>query len=306
MEASHIAMKDWNAHDLLHGREIPGCAPYELPVNEEVSPDDKSISHDIRESLLSMVATLKLLSRGYYGKIGRGVAGQLNELLSRTVGLIRGMEEYEGKTSLAGGDAMMGAKVLDLAQDIVNPVLEVLSTEIREHPTRVVNRLTRLSGGTIHVKGSELWLRSVFWNLLKNAIQYGDKGGTVVLDAQQDGACCRVNVFNTGTPVPEADRDKLFARFLKSEGGSNGSTRGVGLGLYLVKKIIQQHGGAIWYEAREYGSNVVFTLPAGDPAFTVQTAHQISEANSEATLPVRPRQTPEWEQLPAPRSIRRR
>ena len=68
-------------------------------------------------------------------------------------------------------------------------------------------------------------------------------------------------MYNSGKPVPEKCRPKLFTKFSRIEENNNGNSNGTGLGLYLVKKIIQKHGGDIWYEAKENGSNFVFTLP---------------------------------------------
>jgi signal transduction histidine kinase len=72
-----------------------------------------------------------------------------------------------------------------------------------------------------------------------------------------------LNVFNSGKPIPEDHRDKLFTKFMRfgNNGNGNGILDGMWLGLYLIKTIIQKHGGDIWYEAKENGSNFVFTLP---------------------------------------------
>ena len=71
----------------------------------------------------------------------------------------------------------------------------------------------------------------------------------------------KLNVYNSGEPIPEEYRSKLFTKFTRIIKGNNGNSHGAGLGLYLVKEIIQKHGGDIWYEAKENGSNFVFTLP---------------------------------------------
>ncbi len=69
----------------------------------------------------------------------------------------------------------------------------------------------------------------------------------------------RFTVYNSGDPVPEEYRAKLFS---KSTHGNKGSD-GAGMGLYLINKIMQKRGGNISYEAKEDGSNFVFTFPTG-------------------------------------------
>ena len=219
------------------------------------------LSHDVRGSLVSMSATLKLLSRGYYGKMDEDVANRLNELLSKTTGLIGTTEEYLSFAFSLNGDRNKESEVLDLAQDIIDPVLEELVPEVKSHQILIDNRLDGLPTKKIPIQGDKVWWKAIFRNLLRNAIRYGDQGGTIVLDVEVRGSFCRLNVFNTGKPIPEEYRDRLFTRFMRIGTGNSEDLPGMGLGLSLVKKIIRKQGGDIWYEAKENGSNFVFTLP---------------------------------------------
>jgi len=115
----------------------------------------------------------------------------------------------------------------------------------------------------IFIKANRFWLRTVFRNLLKNAIKYGGKGGAIAIGFEDHGSSYKFNVYNSGKPVLEEYRNKIFAKFASFGNNGNGDESGIGLGLYLVKKIIQNHGGDIWYEAQEDGSNFIFTLPSG-------------------------------------------
>jgi two-component system phosphate regulon sensor histidine kinase PhoR len=58
---------------------------------------------------------------------------------------------------------------------------------------------------------------------------------------------------------------------IENNGNVNGISDGMGLGLYLTKMIVQKHGGDIWYEAKENGSNFVLSLPIGDSQFGVRS-----------------------------------
>lgn len=71
-------------------------------------------------------------------------------------------------------------------------------------------------------------------------------------------------MFNSGEPISEPLRAQLFNKFPLIQENDKG-TKGIGLGLYLIKEIIQRHGSVIWYEAKEDGSNFVFTLPCEEP-----------------------------------------
>jgi signal transduction histidine kinase len=217
--------------------------------------------HDIRGSLISMSATLKLLTRGFYGKMDEGVTNHLKELLSKTISLTGITEEYLSTALSVGGDLGIEVEALDLIQDIINPILEELSLELREHCTQVEYRFDGMSTQRIFIRVNRFWWKTVFRNLLNNAIKYGNPGGTITLGFEDHGAFYRVSVYNSGRPIPEECRNKIFTKFMSFRDNGNGGPDGMGLGLYLLKKIILKQGGDIWYEAEEDGSNFIFTIP---------------------------------------------
>jgi signal transduction histidine kinase len=223
----------------------------------------KAMSHDVRGSLLSISATLKLLSRGYYGKMDEAVVQRIKELFSRTSGLIGITEEYLGRSFSANNDLDAEVESLDLMKDILIPVLRELSAELKGHHLLIDHRLHAISSKPISIRTNRIWLKMIFRNLLGNAIKYGRKEGMIALGFEDQGSCYRLNVYNSGKPIPEQYRDKLFTKFMGNPncGNEKEEASGTGLGLYLIKKAIQKLGGEIWYEAKEEGSNFVFTLP---------------------------------------------
>ena len=229
--------------------------------NEETSNMVKMLSHDLRGSLVSMSATLKLLSRGHYGKMDEAVENKLRELLEGMTHLIGMSEECLGKAFSLDGNVAIKQEVLDLREDIIHPVLEELSSEIRDHHLRIDNRLEHVPPSRIPIKANKVWLKTIFRNLFKYAIRYGDLGGTIAFGFEIHGSSYRLNIFNSGNPIPDGWQDKLFRKVAPIGKNSNRSKDGMGLGLYLIKKIIQKLGGKIWYEAKAHGSNFVLTLP---------------------------------------------
>jgi signal transduction histidine kinase len=238
----------------------PEC---DLSLNEKILNMVKAMSHDVRGSLLSISATLKLLSRGYYGKMDEAVVHRIKELFSKTSGLIGVTEEYLGRSFSVNDDLDTEVESLDLMKDILIPVLKELSPELKGHHLLIDHRLHAMSNKPISIRTNRIWLKMVFRNLLKNAIKYGDKEGMIALGFEDQGSSYRLNVYNNGRPIPEEYRERLFTKFMGNGNGGNGNevVGGTGLGLYLVKKVIKKLGGEIWYEAKEYGSNFVFTLP---------------------------------------------
>jgi signal transduction histidine kinase len=230
-------------------------------INERVLNDLRMMFHDVRSCLVSMEATLRLVSRGKYGKMDDGVAERLGDISHKVAKLIGISEDFLGKTFLAESDFEIEPEMLDLRRDIINQVLEELYGDINDRQVIINNRST-LKTGRIPIRGSKFWLKSVFRNLLDNAIKYSGKGGTIEIGLEDQESCWRLNVFNSGPPISEEGRGRLFTKFGRmgnaAEKEKNG---GLGLGLYLVQDIIKKHGGDMWYEAEESGSNFVFTLP---------------------------------------------
>jgi signal transduction histidine kinase len=218
---------------------------------------------DLRDPLISISATLKLLDRGYFGKVNEEVASILGDLLSKIIGLVGITEDYLGKTFLIDFDLNKAGEILDMAEEVIDPILNEFSSETGVHPTKVEYRLTSFGKQWVPIKGNRILLRMVFRNLLKNAIKYGDKGCRIVVGVEEHGEFFRFNVYNEGNPIPEELRSRLFTKFfnLETEGSANRELSGLGLGLFLAKEIIREHGGDIWYEANGHGSNFVFTLP---------------------------------------------
>jgi signal transduction histidine kinase len=273
METYQILLADKGSQSLCEGQRNSQLELQKLNISEKALNMVRIMSHDIRGSLVSISATLKLLTRGYFGKMDDGVANHLKDLLLKTVSLIGITEEYLSQTFSAHDDLETGSETLDLRQDVINPVLGELSAEIKDRHILIDNRLNAISTNQISIKGSKIGLKIVFRNLLKNAIKYGDRESTIALGFENRGSYGRFNIFNRGKPIPEEYRDRLFTKFMRIEnnGNVNGISDGMGLGLYLTKMIVQKHGGDIWYEAKENGSNFVLSLPIGDSQFGVRS-----------------------------------
>ena len=246
----------------LNGRP-PGPEPHN-PALDDVALNmnmSKIISHDLRGSLVSIMATLKLLSRGYYGRMDEGAENQIKELLGRVDRLIGMSEEWLGRALSADGYLDVRKEVLDLRKDVIHPVLEELSSEIKNYRMRIDNRIEQVPEHRLPIKANRLSLKTVFRNILKNAIQYGDPGGTISFGLEVLGPFYRLNVYNSGKPIAERWRNKLFTQVSHRGPRGNHNAHGMGIGLYLIKRIIQNLGGNIRYEAKKHGSNFVLTLP---------------------------------------------
>jgi signal transduction histidine kinase len=135
-----------------------------------------------------------------------------------------------------------------LAQPFLNRRGQRLSIDIPLTPTRVQADTTRLI--------------QVLVNLLINASKYSPAGGVIDVAVDRDEAGTRVTIADRGAGIPADKRDGVFKRFVRL-GATASEDYGAGLGLSVVKAIIQAHGGTVGVDAREGGgSKFWFTLPA--------------------------------------------
>ncbi len=105
-------------------------------------------------------------------------------------------------------------------------------------------------------------LKRVFSYLLDNAIKFNREGGEVIIKAREKGDSVEVSVEDTGIGIHEGKIDRIFDRFYQVDSSSRRAYGGVGLGLVIVKSIIDAHGGKIWVESEVgKGSKFTFTLP---------------------------------------------
>jgi len=242
--------------------------PLDLSLDEKILSMVKALSHDVRGSLLSISATLKLLSRGYYGKMDEAVVRRIKELFSKTSGLIGITEEYLSRGFSVTNDLTTEDEPLELMKDVLIPVLKELSSELKGRRLMIDHRLHARDNKAIFIRSNGIWLKMIFRNLLRNAVRYGQKEGMITIGFEDQGSCYRLNVYNSGKPIPEEYRERLFTKFMGNGDRDIGQERadGTGLGLFLTHEAIQKLGGEIWYEAKENGSNFVFTLPPKSPS----------------------------------------
>src|SRR5579864_791795 len=105
-------------------------------------------------------------------------------------------------------------------------------------------------------------VEQVLANLVDNAIKYSPEGGTITVRVGLADGALRISVSDQGVGVTPEQAERLFERFYRADSSLRRTTRGVGLGLFICRSLVEAHGGRIWVDSKPgRGSTFWFTLP---------------------------------------------
>ena len=144
---------------------------------------------------------------------------------------------------------------------VVEEALAMFREPVREKQIQVENRL---NGTPVWVLAEPRRLKQVFVNLLDNALKFTPEGGRVCLTAEKEekaGRVVKISVCDTGIGIPENARQVVFEKFKQLGNTLTSKPNGTGLGLTIVKDIVEKMNGSIWVERQKpQGTAVHFTL----------------------------------------------
>lgn len=114
---------------------------------------------------------------------------------------------------------------------------------LEAHPAACLH--VNLGDAPIWVTAHPDLLESAFMNLLENAVKYSPQTPVLHVETKSSGSWVQVSIRDQGIGIPQADLPRIFERFYAVDKGLSRKMGGVGLGLFLVKKIVERHGGKI-------------------------------------------------------------
>jgi signal transduction histidine kinase len=172
--------------------------------------------------------------------------------------LRRLVADMQQMSSFESGRVQLELATLDL-HTLVDETLAVIAPECEQTSITVYNEI---SESTPPALADSDRITQVLLNLLDNARRHTPPGGKICVGASTSEKDLHIRVSDSGTGIDPVDLPHIFKRFYRADRSRTTSTGGSGLGLSIVKAIIQQHNGSIWAESTPgQGTSITFTLP---------------------------------------------
>jgi len=228
-----------------------------------------TLAHELRNPLAALSNMLEILRRSGPGQAAPpaqavdGMGRQLSQLVRLVDDLLDLSRITHNRLELRKGPVELGA-VIDQAVESSRPLVESMRHELRVVP----------SPEPIALEGDAARLAQVFGNLLNNSAKYTSPGGKIEVKTERHGKEAVVTVKDNGAGIPPDRLDSIFEMFNQVQGSLERSQGGLGIGLTLVRRLVQMHGGSVQAESAGEGKGAEFVvrlpihepLPAASPA----------------------------------------
>lgn len=214
-------------------------------------------SHQLRTPLTAMRGNVEMLIDESYGAMNTNQHELLSDIDISTKRLIGMVNDMLDITKIEKGNLDML-----LEQVSIKAVLDSIHNDLKDYASRRGVVINNKSEENSTVYGDRSRVRQVFQNLIDNSIKYSKNPGTLLITTEAKSGFTLITIKDNGIGVPEREQSKLFGRFYRASNTVNSSSSGSGLGLYIVRSIVSQLGGDIWFESKEgVGTTFFVTLP---------------------------------------------
>jgi signal transduction histidine kinase len=216
----------------------------------------QNISHELRTPLAIVRGYAEMLDTGAFGELSSDQREPISVMARRSRMLSKMLDDLVAILSLE--PRHMANEAIDLP-DLVQNMLADFQSAAKQAGLRL---MSEVAAGSLVIKGDAIQMRRVFDNLLSNACKFTQAGGSVTVRLSRDGGQAVFEVADTGIGIPADKLDRIFERFYQVDGSATRRYGGVGLGLALVKEIVEAHRGQVTAQS-QLGEGTTFriTLP---------------------------------------------
>ncbi len=235
---------------------------HQVEVDRLKSEFVATVSHELRTPMTSIKGYVEIMLMGASGALTDQQRHFLEVVKLNTDRLAVLVADLLDVSRIDAGRVTLSLQPVDLSQ-VADGCIETISQRMKDE-NRPMHFSKDIPDDLPLVNGDLERVRQMLDNLLENAYQYTDPGGEIVVRARQAGDQVQVDVQDNGIGISAEDRPRIFERFFRGEDPLVLATSGNGLGLSIVKKMVEMHQGKIWFESqgiRGEGSIFSFFIP---------------------------------------------
>jgi len=204
-------------------------------------------SHQLRTPLSTINWYTEMLLNGDAGRLKPEQANYLDEIYRGNQRMVDLVNALLNVSRLELGTFVVEPKDADIIK-IAEVAIDELSPKIGE---RKIKFSKKYSKGVGKMKLDEKLTMIIFQNLLSNAVKYTPEKGSVSLEIKKGIEGVEIIVSDTGMGIPQSQQDKIFTKLFRADNVRETDTEGTGLGLYIIKQIVDHSGGKIWFKSIE-------------------------------------------------------
>jgi len=265
LENARLFEGTWRAQQGLEKKVEERTRDLKAALNEVKNISDRktdfvsSVSHELRTPLTSIKGYASILLAGKLGTLPPEIQVRLDKINRHSDELVHLVNDLLDIARIESGRVIMKKEPLDL-KSIIERVSDLLSVQLKEKHIELNSNIDP-DANAIFVDKSQI--ERVFINIISNAIKFTPQKGKIIIQThKKDGDGVQVDIADTGCGVAEGEQEKIFEEFYRVDNPINQEAKGTGLGLALVKRIVEAHHGKIWVESKVgAGSTFSFTIP---------------------------------------------
>ena len=238
-----------------------------------------TLSHELRTPLNAVIGWSRILKAG---RLDNESSLHAIEVIERNAWAQKQIiEDILDVSRVITGKLQLHLGPVDLIS-VVNAALDAVKPALEAKDIRVE---TQFQDGLKVIAGDLDRLQQVVWNLLSNASKFTPVGGTVAVRISQDETYVQVQVCDTGPGIAADFLPHVFERFRQADGSTTRTHGGLGLGLAIVRHLVELHGGLIAAENVTSGTGAVFTvkLPLPSSELSLERAPSATAVDRDVT-----------------------
>lgn len=219
-----------------------------------------SMSHELRTPLNAVIGFSEVLKDESFGTLNDKQKEYITDIWGSGKHLLDLINDILDLSKVESGKIELQLSDFDF-----NETVEAGITMVKEKAMkRGITVIKDIKEGFGPIRADERKVKQIIFNLLSNAVKFTPDKGTIGIEAKKtEKDEILVTVWDTGIGIKDKDKDKIFKEFEQIDSGLDRQEAGTGLGLVLTKRLVEIHGGKIWFnsEGKDKGSKFSFVLP---------------------------------------------